>query len=64
MQVGGEAGVGELRGPVVVVHKVNPPGGRVANLPARRQRAQLLAVHVAQVSEMQQTRERRAPCVM
>lgn len=36
MQVGGEAWVCELRGSVVVVNKINPPGGSVPNLPSRR----------------------------
>ena len=49
MQVGGEARVGELRGSVVVVHKVDPARGCVPDLPARRQRTQLLTVHVTEV---------------
>ena len=49
VEVGGEPRVGELRGSVVVVHKVDPARGRVADLPAGRQRAQLLTVDVAQV---------------
>ena len=36
MQVGGEARVCELCGSVVVVDKVNPPGGGVPYLPSRR----------------------------
>lgn len=50
MEVGGEARVGELRGSVVVVHKVDASRCRVADLPARRQRTQLLTVDVAQIS--------------
>lgn len=50
MQVGREAWVCELRGPVVVVDEVNPTGGGVPDLPARRQRTQFLAVHVTQIS--------------
>ena len=55
MEVGGETRVGELRGSVVVVHKVDPARGRVADLPAGRQRAQLLAVDVAQVPGQDET---------
>lgn len=36
MQVGGEAWVCELRGSVVVIDKINPPGGSVPYLPSRR----------------------------
>lgn len=61
MQVGGEAGVCELRGPVVVVHKVDPARGGVPDLPARGQRTQLLAVHVAQISEKAADRSGRQP---
>lgn len=46
MQVGGEARVCELRGSVVVVDKVDPPGGSVPYLPPRRQRTQFLTVHI------------------
>lgn len=56
MQVGGEARVRELRGSVVVVDKVNPPGGCVPYLPSRRQRTQFLTVHITQISEMQHAR--------
>lgn len=51
MQVGREARVRELSCPVVVVDKVDSAGGGVPDLPARRQRTELLAVHIAQVSE-------------
>ena len=37
-----EPGVCELSGPIVVVYKVHPPTAGVANLPARREIAQLL----------------------
>lgn len=50
MQVGGEARVCELRGAVVVVHKVDPASGCVPDLPARGQWAQLLTVYITQVS--------------
>lgn len=50
MQVGGESWVSELSGSVVVVHKVDPTSSRVPDLPAWRQRTQLLTVDVAQVS--------------
>lgn len=51
MQVGGETWVSELRGSVVVVDKVNPPGGRVPDFPSWGQRPEFLTVHVTQVSE-------------
>lgn len=54
MQVGGEAWVCELRGSVVVVDEVNPPCGSVPDLPSRWQRTKFLAVHVAQVSKMEE----------
>jgi hypothetical protein len=50
--VGGEAGVCELRGAVVVVHEVDAPVARVPDLPAGRQDAQVLLpdLHPRQVS--------------
>lgn len=56
MQVGREARVRELSCPVVVVDKVDSAGGGVPDLPARRQRTELLAVHIAQVSEQRHGR--------
>lgn len=50
VQVGRESRVGELGGSVVVVHKVDPTSRSVPDLPAWRQRTQLLTVDVAQVS--------------
>ncbi len=49
MQVSGETRVCELCGPVVVVHKVHSSGGCVSYLPARRQRAQLLTIHITEI---------------
>lgn len=51
MQVGGEAWVGELRGSVVVIHKVDPASGCVPDLPTGGQRAKLLTVHITQISD-------------
>lgn len=59
MQVSGEARVGELRGSVVVVDKVDPPRGGVADLPSWRQRTEFLTVHIAQVSEAQRRSKTR-----
>lgn len=49
MQVSRQSRVCELGCSIVVVHKVDAAGSSVSNLPAWRQRTELLAVHITQV---------------
>lgn len=51
MQVCRKSRVRKLGGTIIVVNKVDAARGCVPDLPAWRQRAKLLAVYVAQVSE-------------
>lgn len=50
VKVGRESWVSKLSGSVVVIHKIDPTSSSVPNLPAWRQRTQLLTVDVAEVS--------------